>query len=40
VAAGISGLADQLGPAYLHTTLDNAVDAFTAGERHTPPSST
>jgi sulfate permease, SulP family len=35
-----SGLADQLGPAHLHTTLDDAVDAFTAGERHTPPSGT
>jgi threonine/homoserine/homoserine lactone efflux protein len=35
-----SGLANQLGPAHLHTTLDDAVVAFTAGERHTPPSST
>jgi hypothetical protein len=35
-----SGLADQLGPVHLHTTLDDAVAAFTAAERHTPPSST
>jgi hypothetical protein len=35
-----SGLANQLGPAHLHADLDDAVDAFTAGERHTPPSST
>jgi hypothetical protein len=35
-----TGLAGQLGPAHLHIILDDAVDAFTAGERHTPPSST
>jgi hypothetical protein len=35
-----SGLANQLGPAHLQADLDDAVDAFTAGERHTPPSST
>jgi hypothetical protein len=30
-----SGLANQLGPAHLQADLDDAVDAFTAGERHT-----
>jgi hypothetical protein len=35
-----SGPANQLGPAHLQAGLDDAVDAFTAGERHTPPSST
>jgi hypothetical protein len=34
-----SGLANQLGPAHLQADLDDAVDAFTAGERHTPLSS-
>ena len=42
---GSSGHADQrpgqpARPAHLQADLDDAVDAFTAGERHTPPFST